>query len=96
MVVNMSATQMQATPQLSSVISERLGVLRTGDARSQKEIAEEMGVPLMVLNRAIRGESTPAADALIKIAAFYGVTIDWLLGVPGAARRRKPAVSKAQ
>lgn len=83
---------MQATPDIADRISAKLRKLM--DARppiSQKSLAGEIGIPTMVLNRAINGTATPTAEAIIKIAVYYGITTDELLGVR-QPRRRKSAV----
>jgi len=85
----MKTATMQATPDLAHTISDKLGSLRKGDETPQRELAEQCGIPLAVLNRAITGTSTPSPDALVKLAVFYEVSVDWLLGLTDKKPRRK-------
>ena len=86
-------TAMAPSPELAAVVASRLKVLREGDNLSQRDLAEACGVTLSVLNRAILGSSTPAPDALLKIANHYSVSLDWLLGrVDGRPKRMRPKV----
>lgn len=92
-LVNMSTNVMQPTPQLAETISNKLAELRNCETGvPQRELAEKIGIPTMVLNRAINGTSTPTADAIVKIAKFYSVTVDWILGVEGAPKRRRTKI----
>lgn len=81
---------MVSTPTLSKTVAERLAVLRDRDGISQRELAEKSGVTLSVLNRAVLGTGTPSPDALCKLADYFEVSLDWLLGrVDGKPRRIK-------
>ena len=80
---------MQKTEHLSEVISDKLRQLREGDDRTQRELAADCDIPLAVLNRALTGVSTPSPDALVKLAVFYEVSVDWLLGLTDKKPRRK-------
>ena len=80
---------MQATPDIAGRISGKLRkLIASGPAMSQKRLAAEIGIPTMVLNRAIHGTATPAADAIIKIALYYEISTDELLGVSRRNRRK--------
>jgi hypothetical protein len=73
---------MSPTPNLALTISRKLkSLLVSHKPMNQRDLAFAIGIPTMVLNRALRGESTPAADAIIKIAAYFKITTDELLGV---------------
>lgn len=71
---------MQPDAELAGTIARRLAVLRANRTESQRDIAESTGVTLSVLNAAIRGASVPSPGALIRLARYYGVSVDWLLG----------------
>jgi plasmid maintenance system antidote protein VapI len=74
---------MQSTPVLATKISKKLKELLAGHPQiSQRDLALKIGIPTMVLNRAVRGESTPNADAIVRIAKYFRVTTDEILGVP--------------
>lgn len=80
---------MQKTEHLTKKVSQRLNALRAGDDSTQRQLAESIGIPLAVLNRTITAKGTPSPDALVKMAQFYGVSVDWLLGLSDSKPRRK-------
>lgn len=63
-----------------TLLAERLKNLRLQKNAKQVDIAEYIGV----LPRTIRfyesGEREPSLDVLIKLADYFGVTADYLLG----------------
>jgi transcriptional regulator with XRE-family HTH domain len=63
-----------------SVFSERLIELRDGRNLSQKEVAAEFGVVVRAYQRYEYGEREPQLSTLIRMADFYGVSIDYLAG----------------
>ena len=66
-------------PQRLQELKQRQGVM-------QKDVASAVGVPLRTYQRYERGENEPQLSTLIRIADFYGVTLDYLAGrsdVPG-------------
>lgn len=48
---------------------------------TQADVATAIGKSRQVVSQYCHGESEPAFDTLVRIAAFFGVTIDYLLGV---------------
>lgn len=70
----------QSRTKLAGTISKNLGELMAdADPTTQQELADAVGIPLMVLHRTIHGSATPTIDAIVKIAAYYGVSVDSLL-----------------
>ena len=70
---------MATFPQRLQELKRRKGVM-------QKDVAASVGVPLRTYQRYERGENEPQLSTLIRIADFYGVTLDYLAGrsdVPG-------------
>lgn len=63
-----------------SKLPERLLALRTERGLSQKSMVKEIGFALNTYVRYERGERVPDADALVRIADFYNVTLDYLVG----------------
>lgn len=47
---------------------------------STYKVAKETGIPQQTFSKWKKGISTPKADKLQKIADYFGVTIDYLLG----------------
>lgn len=63
-----------------SVFSERLIQLRDGRNLSQKEVATEFGVVVRAYQRYEYGEREPQLSVLIRMADYYGVSLDYLAG----------------
>ena len=61
-------------------LPERLLNLRLERNLSQKSLVNEMGLALNTYVRYGRGEREPTASVLVRIADFYNVTTDYLLG----------------
>lgn len=60
--------------------SIRLKELRNEKGLSQKQIAKDLGYAQSTYCDWENGKIEPTASALIKIADYYGVCIDYLLG----------------
>ena len=61
-------------------LSERLRSLRKEQALTQTEAAKAAGISLKSYCWYESGERVPDADVLVRIADFYGVSADYLLG----------------
>lgn len=48
--------------------------------RSRRVTSEMCGLPPDAIRRYERGEAVPTADSLVKIADYYTVSVDYLLG----------------
>ena len=59
---------------------ERLQELKKTRNVMQKDVAAAIGVPLRTYQRYEYGEGEPQLSTLVKIADFYGVTLDYLAG----------------
>jgi transcriptional regulator with XRE-family HTH domain len=63
-------------------INERISDLRVMSGLSQKELAERIDIPTSTLSRIEQGKiSNVSNDVLIKIADFFNVSADYLLGL---------------
>lgn len=60
---------------------ENLKKLRTGRNLTQKDFGSRVGLSKAVVCKYENGMGYPTFDALIRIAQFFGVTTDYLLGV---------------
>lgn len=60
----------------------RLKELRIKNGLNQKELAEKMGYRQNTISQWENGQRTIDADTLIKLAGFYGVSTDYILGRP--------------
>lgn len=63
-----------------ATIAERLVYLQKEKNLQKKDIAEAAGVSLMGYYRYEKGARQPSADVVIKLADFFGVSADYLLG----------------
>ena len=63
-----------------SNLSERMKALRKSRGLKQEEAAELSGISYMSYRRYERGEREPTVSSLWKIADFYGVSVDYLIG----------------
>jgi len=48
---------------------------------TQKEVSEETGIQQSKLSKYENGDLEPNLETLGKLAEFYGVSTDWLLGI---------------
>ena len=63
--------------------SQRLAALRAERGLSQAQIAKEVGVVVRAYQRYEYGQREPQLAVLIRIADFYGVSLDYLAGRSG-------------
>lgn len=63
-----------------SLFCERLIELREKNGLSQVEAAKEFGVVVRAYQRYEYGEREPRLSTLVRIADFYGVSLDYLAG----------------
>lgn len=63
---------------------ENLKKLRTARSLTQKDFGSHVGLSKAVVSKYENGLGYPTFDVLIRIASFFGVTTDYLLGVSGA------------
>lgn len=59
---------------------ENLRKLRTERGLTQKEMGDRVGLSKAVVSKYENSLGYPSLDMLIKIAAFFGVSTDYLLG----------------
>ena len=62
-------------------LSERLYSLRKEQNLTQLLAAEGMGIPFSTYRRYEKKEREPDASTLVKMADFYSVTLDYLVGL---------------
>ena len=61
-------------------VYRRVRDLREDHDKTQREIAEMLNMQLTVYQRYERGEREPPLWAAIKLADYYKVTLDYLVG----------------
>lgn len=65
---------------MNSVFPQRLRRLRERDRMDRKKLGECCGLSKSVISKYERGEREPSASSLEKIADFFDVSTDYLLG----------------
>lgn len=61
------------------IFNERIRLLRTEHDLTQAQVAAEAGITLRAYQR-MEADSKPHYDTLLKLADFYAVSTDWLMG----------------
>lgn len=64
-----------------SNFGEILKILRKKRGMTQQELGSQVGLSKAVVSKYENGMGYPSFDVLVRIAAFFGVTTDYLLGV---------------
>lgn len=72
--------QCQGADSFVATFFERLIELRTNKNMSQAAVAKELGLGMRTYQYYEHGEREPQLSTLVKIADFYGVTLDYLAG----------------
>lgn len=62
---------------------ENLKKLRKGRGMTQSELGSKIGLSKAVISKYETGLGYPSFDVLIRIAQFFGVSTDFMLGVSG-------------
>ncbi len=60
---------------------DNLAYLMVMQGRTGREVAKAVGITPCSISRYLNGVRKPDVENVIKIARFFNVTIDWLLGV---------------
>src|SRR5690625_2724058 len=71
---------MEAILMEKNILGTRLRKLRDSKKLSQPELAEKFGLTKYQISRYENGESNPDPDVIIKLASFFEVTTDYLMG----------------
>lgn len=67
---------------------QRLQTLRDGIHLTQEQAADKAGISPRALQSYERGERYPDFKGLIRLADFYGVSLDYLVGRSAVKERR--------
>jgi len=68
----------------NEVFLQRFKALAYKDTKSQDELAKVFGASRQTISKWMLGQSIPDIDALKKMAEYYGVSADYLLGLSDA------------
>ncbi|MDF2569411.1 MAG: hypothetical protein K0R55_1015 [Sporomusa sp.] len=70
------------------ILAQRLEYLREQRKLKLKEVGEAVGITASAVGSLEHGRRAISIETLIKMANFYGVSTDWLLGLSDNPRRR--------
>lgn len=79
-----------------SEFGDNLRKLRKSRNLTQKELGIQVGLSKAVVSKYENSLGYPTFDVLVNIAAFFGVTTDFLLGVSGGKTIDVSALSDSQ
>lgn len=65
---------------MESVFSKRLKLLRLERKKTQQDLADVLGVRRSTYGEYERGKITPPYDKIERLATYYSVSVDWLVG----------------
>ncbi len=65
----------------SKIFADRLGDLIVESKKTIKTLSQEIGISEGALSKYQNDGAAPSINALAKIAAYFGVSADWLLGL---------------
>ncbi len=74
------------------ILQNRLTDLRLKEGLLQRDVADALHIHRSTYSYYERGKTNPPLDILIKLADYFGVTTDYLLGVDNIASRTKDVV----
>ena len=81
--------------EINITINERITDLRTMSGLSQKELADRIDVPTSTLCRIEQGKiASVSNDVLIKLANFFNVSTDYLLGLTNVKFKKNVELSE--
>lgn len=67
-------------PGLLELIAQRLKQARREKKKTQEDVARDLDIATMTLSRYERGRHVPESAIATRLADYYGVSVDWLLG----------------
>lgn len=76
--------------ELLAIVSARLGELLARTSTTKSVLAYDLRVPYKQVHNWERGNNLPSVPYVIRLAEYFGVTTDYLLGVSDDGRQRAP------
>ena len=64
-----------------SIMSERLRTLREEMSLTQSQLAEKLDIAVSSISQYESGDRVPSDDVKIKLASFFDVSLDFLVGI---------------
>ena len=65
---------------IMSIFSERLTTLRKQGEKTQNDVSKDLKIALRAYQNYEYGTAEPRLSTLVKLADFYGVSLDYLAG----------------
>ena len=65
---------------MMTIFSERLVILRKQVGKTQNDVSKELKIALRAYQNYEYGTAEPRLSTLVKLADFYGVSLDYLAG----------------
>lgn len=75
-----------------SLFINRLKILIEQSGKMQKDICADIGIPKQKMSNWKMGITEPNYDDLIRLADYFGVTTDYLLGYTNADGSKNPDI----
>lgn len=66
-----------------SIFQDRLRQLMESRGLNNKALADEVNITTAALSRYLTGHRTPDLKYVVKLAEYFGVSVDWILGING-------------
>ena len=73
------------------MISDKIRTIREKKGISMRQAALDMGFPYTTYVNYEKNVSEPNSEAIVKIAVYYGVSADYLLGVEQSEQKECPS-----
>lgn len=64
-----------------SIFQTRLKQLMDSRGLNNKSLADDVNITTAALSRYLTGHRTPDLKYVVKLSEYFGVSIDWLLGI---------------
>ena len=75
-------------PEIVKAFAERFNALREAAGMSRSNLAYDLRVPYTQLHQWSSGKNCPSMHYLVKIADYFNVTLDYLVGRSDNRKRR--------
>lgn len=81
-------------PKLIAIVSARLRELLARTNTTKSSVAYDLRVPYKQVHNWERGNNLPSVHHIIRLADYFGVSTDYLLGVSDDGRQQRPTRSR--
>ena len=78
---NDTLSEMKIKPYAPRLVGERLKELRTEKGIGQNKLASDLSLSNASISFWETGKQEPSASALLKLAQYFGVSVDYILGL---------------